>query len=459
MYKLKIKMSWLISRRLTLISALLDFLLSLLYFSKLDINSSSQNLTYLLIPISIFWLLVSYVYGRYSHQERSFPLIFLRNSLIFILAVALTNIFSFIYNLGLEYLFEYKINYFGDRISKLFFNFFITSFVVQTAINILTKKFFITNNFWLFLGDDLSFNKLKQYISCSKIEVNIDKIDKVDHKKFNSNDFRNLRGMILEDFGSISQKNLLELLLLKSKGFKVLSIFEWSEMILQKFPTELINSEKLITRSFISKKKSVEIRLKRIAELLISIFLIIITSPLLLFSAILIKLEDGGPILYSQIRTGFEGNNFKIYKLRTMRIDAEKGGVQWSKKNDSRVTKVGLFLRATRIDELPQLSSVIIGEMSLIGPRPERPEIEEILKVKIPYYSLRYLMRPGLSGWAQVNYPYGASIEDTKNKLSFDLYYLRNFSTFLDILILFKTLKVVFRASGSIPNPMRKELR
>ena len=143
-------------------------------------------------------------------------------------------------------------------------------------------------------------------------------------------------------------------------------------------------------------------------------------------------------------------NELKITKLRTMSVNAEKKGPQWSKKNDPRITKFGYLLRKLRIDELPQLISVLKGEMSLIGPRPERPIIEKELIKKIPNYNLRYSIRPGISGWAQVNYPYGASINDSAKKLSYDLFYIKNFSIFLDILIFFKTIKLVFNAKGAI---------
>ena len=133
-----------------------------------------------------------------------------------------------------------------------------------------------------------------------------------------------------------------------------------------------------------------------------------------------------------------------------MQSNAEKDGVQWSKKNDPRITKVGNFIRKIRLDELPQLISVIKGEMSLIGPRPERPEIDLFLSKDIKNYNLRYNLKPGLSGWAQVNYPYGASIQDAKNKFSYDLYYIKHFSNLLDIRILFMTIKLVFNAKGAI---------
>ena len=168
-------------------------------------------------------------------------------------------------------------------------------------------------------------------------------------------------------------------------------------------------------------------RLKRAGDVVVALLLLIITIPLLLISALLIKISDGGPIFYCQIRTGLRAKTFRLWKLRTMRIDAEQAGAQWSSRSDSRITKIGFILRSTRIDELPQLWCVLTGTMSLIGPRPERPEFDKQLTRKIRYYHLRYLIRPGLSGWAQVNYPYGASIDDSANKLSYDLYYLRNF--------------------------------
>ena len=150
-------------------------------------------------------------------------------------------------------------------------------------------------------------------------------------------------------------------------------------------------------------------------------------------------------------RNGLFEREINIIKFRTMKENAEeKSGPVWSLRNDKRITIVGKFLRLTRIDELPQLLLVIKGEMSLIGPRPERPEIDNELKLKIPFYSQRFFFKPGLSGWAQVNYPYGASLKDSEVKLSYDLFYMRNFSIWLDLLILLKTIRLVFNAKGAL---------
>ena len=242
-----------------------------------------------------------------------------------------------------------------------------------------------------------------------------------------------------------------------AKKTKIIKVTDWYLGKILLIPPKF--GEKLINQKSYSVTQNKEFFLKRLADIILSIFILILSSPLLVVIAFFVYITDRGPIFYSQMRTGYLGKEIKIFKIRSMKINAEKNDPIWAAENDSRITKIGKFIRKTRLDELPQLISVIKGEMSLIGPRPERPLIEKDLLNNIPNYDLRHLFKPGLSGWAQVNYPYGASIEDTENKLSYDLYYLRNFSTFLDILILLKTIKIVFKASGSIPNTMSKQLK
>ena len=154
-------------------------------------------------------------------------------------------------------------------------------------------------------------------------------------------------------------------------------------------------------------------------------------------------------LFYSQIRTGINQKSIKIFKIRSMRVNSEKNGPQWSQSNDPRITLIGKLIRKNRIDELPQLLSVLAGDLSLIGPRPERPEIDKTLESEINSYSKRYLIKPGITGWAQVNYPYGASIEDSKVKQSYDLYYLKNVSFILDFMIFIKTIKLVLNGKGA----------
>ncbi|WP_250679921.1 TIGR03013 family XrtA/PEP-CTERM system glycosyltransferase [Geomonas sp. Red32] len=187
---------------------------------------------------------------------------------------------------------------------------------------------------------------------------------------------------------------------------------------------------------------------KRCIDIALSLTGLLLTAPLLPLIALVIKLDTPGPVLFRQVRVGAGEKPFTLYKFRTMGTDAEKNGAVWASKNDTRVTKVGRFLRNSRIDEIPQLFNVLKGEMSFIGPRPERPEFVETLKKDIYYYSKRHTIKPGLTGWAQVRYPYGATTEDAVEKLRYDLYYIKNLSLFLDGLIIFETVKVVLFGRG-----------
>lgn len=184
-------------------------------------------------------------------------------------------------------------------------------------------------------------------------------------------------------------------------------------------------------------------RTRRLVDISLSIIGLVVTLPLTLIVAIAIKLESKGPIFYFQERVGLHGKTFKIIKFRSMRTDAESKGAVWALENDPRVTGTGRLIRKLRIDEIPQFINILAGEMSMIGPRPERPEFVCQLEQKIPFYSERHLVKPGLTGWAQVCYPYGASFEDAKEKHQYDLYYIKNQSPLLDTIILFDTFRVV----------------
>jgi sugar transferase (PEP-CTERM system associated) len=189
---------------------------------------------------------------------------------------------------------------------------------------------------------------------------------------------------------------------------------------------------------------------KRVFDVLASIAVLVLALPLVLLASLAIKVEGRGPIFYRQTRVGLYGVPYRIMKLRTMRTDAEAGGgAVWAAENDPRITRVGRFLRQTRIDELPQLWNIFKGEMSFVGPRPERPEFVADLEAAIPYYAERHMVKPGLTGWAQVNYPYGASVDDARAKLEYDLYYAKNYTPFLDIVILLQTLRVVLWPEGA----------
>jgi sugar transferase (PEP-CTERM system associated) len=190
---------------------------------------------------------------------------------------------------------------------------------------------------------------------------------------------------------------------------------------------------------------------KRSFDVLSSLLLLVVASPLMLLSAVAIKLDSRGPVFYRQERVGLGGRTFQCVKFRSMRTDAESDGVaRWAQKNDSRITRVGAFMRKTRIDELPQLISVLKGEMSIVGPRPERPEFVAELRKHIPFYELRHGVKPGVTGWAQVRYTYGASVEDARKKHQFDLYYLKHNTLLLDLQILVETVSVVLFREGAV---------
>ncbi|MEZ5583854.1 MAG: TIGR03013 family PEP-CTERM/XrtA system glycosyltransferase [Candidatus Competibacteraceae bacterium] len=243
---------------------------------------------------------------------------------------------------------------------------------------------------------------------------------------------------------------LQELLECKLAGLKIVELVPFFESHLGKIKIgDLVPSTIIFSDGF--RKTKFRDFSKRLFDIFISSLLLIITIPVILLTTFVIFLDSGykGPILYHQIRVGRGNKNFTIMKFRTMRVDAEKEGVaQWADRNDPRVTKIGKMLRKFRVDELPQLINVIKGEMSFVGPRPERPEFIKELEKDIPYYTLRHTVKPGITGWAQISYPYGASIEDAKEKLQYDLYYIKNYSMFFDLYILLQTVHTVLGGRG-----------
>lgn len=236
----------------------------------------------------------------------------------------------------------------------------------------------------------------------------------------------------------------------KMKGVSVIDLPTFYEEVTGKVPVELVNDLWLVTTPISGVKRSIyNMKVKRVLDIIFSLLGLIISLVITIPVAILIKLESKGPIFYKQRRVGLNNNIFECIKFRSMTVDAEKNGAVWASKNDSRVTNVGKIIRKLRIDEIPQMWNVLKGEMSFIGPRPERPEFVERLEKVIPYYNLRHSVKPGITGWAQVCYPYGASEEDALEKLKYDLYYIKNLSLFLDFQILLKTAKVVLLGQGA----------
>jgi sugar transferase (PEP-CTERM system associated) len=242
-----------------------------------------------------------------------------------------------------------------------------------------------------------------------------------------------------------------DLLDCKMSGIEVIDLLTFFERYTNKVRLDIVQPSWL----FLSDGFQVN-NLKRLGKWLfdmVAVFLLLpIVLPIAFLASLAILVESGfkGPVLYSQTRVGQNGRLFKVYKFRSMSVNAEHDGVaRWAEKGDSRITRVGGFLRKTRLDEVPQLFNIIKGDMSFVGPRPERPEFVVQLTEEIPYYNERHRVKPGLSGWAQIRYPYGASIEDGLEKLQYDLYYVKNYNILLDVLVLLQTAEVVLLGRGA----------
>jgi len=421
-------------------------LLILLLFILLKITVYQQQ--FFSINFVLVWIFISYICGRYSNEDKSFAVSILSE----IIKLFSTLLISFL----VIFILNFKIIESISTISlNLLIIFFLSSLTTQVIfkINYFNKKNKYLN--WLVLASDEEIKQFRKYLREINSPVKLKKLD------FKKHDFKfikkNFRGLIITNNKYIPKEEIQKIKYLASNYLLIISKIKWCENVMQRIPTELIKEAEITNIGFVNNSKIFGLGLKRIGDLSLSIFLLFLTSPIILISSILIWATDQGPIFYSQIRSGYRGKLFRVWKLRSMRVNAEKDSNPiWASKNDPRITHIGSFLRKCRFDELPQLINVINGSMSLIGPRPERPKIEETISKKIKNYNIRSYVKPGLSGWAQVNYPYGASILDSKVKSSYDVFYIKNQSLILDILILFKTIKLVLNVKGS--EPIQKDI-
>ena len=240
-----------------------------------------------------------------------------------------------------------------------------------------------------------------------------------------------------------------KLLQYKLEGLQYYNYLEFYETYENKLPISHLSPQWFLENTgFEIYHNNFNLKAKRLLDLLFALLIGIFAAPVIVLAAIIVKLESKGPVFFIQERIGEGNKKFNIVKFRSMTTDAEKDGPQWASKNDNRVTKFGKIMRATRIDELPQLWNVLRGEMSFVGPRPEREYFIQQLEKEIPYYNLRHTVKPGLTGWAQVMYPYGASVEDAYRKLQYDLYYIKHHSIPFDVKVLLKTVTIVIFGKG-----------
>jgi sugar transferase (PEP-CTERM system associated) len=242
---------------------------------------------------------------------------------------------------------------------------------------------------------------------------------------------------------------LKDLVRIRTAGVHVNDFSTFMERETGRVDLDTLNPSWLIFSDGFSSGRAVSSALKRLFDIVASGLLLALTFPIIALFALIVKLDSRGPAFFRQERVGLYGRPFDVIKLRSMRTDAEKDGAQFAQANDPRVTRIGKFIRKVRIDELPQTWSVLKGQMSFVGPRPERPNFVADLEDKLPFYAERHMVKPGITGWAQINYPYGANLEDSRHKLEYDLYYAKNYTPFLDLLILLQTLRVVLWSEGA----------
>lgn len=407
-----------------------------------------EGLSLGVIVILATWLSISYLLGRYSpasNGEKESPMGELGKTL----AAGCGVIGVFVGHSWFYQVVDAQTRFRGFLIPLV-----LGACLLSTLGNRLRDSFAVKRQKWILLGNNKEMDAVLRELRQESDEVRTRTLvpEKNQYSEIWEESREITTGIAAGSFGKDDDLEIERLLRLREKGKRVIPLLGWCEQELQRIPPELVHSEWLMqAEGFGLRPGSISWRIKRLGDVLGALTVITVTAPVLVLGGLLIWLEDQGPIFYKQTRSGLYARPIRIWKLRSMRMNAEKAGAQWALKDDKRITRVGRVLRATRIDELPQLFSVLNGDLSLIGPRPERPEIEELLEKEIPNYRVRHWIRPGLSGWAQVCYPYGASIEDSRMKLSYDLYYLRNASWLLDILITLKTIRLVAGAKGSSP--------
>jgi len=393
-----------------------------------------------LLPFSIvylFWILILYIFGLYDIHLIKTKLSF-SNRLLGASFCCLI--------VGL--LFFYIFPVFGiSPKTNLLFNTLIFSIVFWGWRNLFSVLF--SNHFMdriAILGEGEEIEKLKNtilsipYLGYKFIPIDIegDLFEQIKKNKINT--------IIFSKEYEFDSRLLKLLYFYSAEEISFLTITDAYELIYEKIPVSII-SQAWFLNNIKGREKNFYDNIKRFLDILLSILLLIITLPISILISILIKTEDKGPIIYFQTRIGKDKEPFTLYKFRSMQVEAEKERAVWAKEKDNRITKIGKIIRRLHLDELPQMINIIKGDIAFIGPRPERPVFVEKLEKDIPYYSLRHIIKPGFTGWAQIKFRYGRSIMDSKEKFEYDLYYLKNRNPLIDIEVLLKTFQLLFQKS------------
>lgn len=420
----------------------LYFSLFLAIFIRYGLIGKTQLRAHLL-PFSIVfiaWLIISYLAGLYDIRNLKINVFFIRR---FLMGLALGGIASItIFYLVPSFRISPKTNLLIFVVIFGAFDFF-WRWVLGRMVKSPSKTV-------LLIGNNSNTNELKTYLSANpqigyKIQSQLSREEISDHNDLSAL-IKNEKITTIVLSGRLSQEILISKLIFKNiaLGIEVINFNDFYENVFGKIPLSELEEAWFLEN--ITKRRKAYKFLKRIVDIFISLMGLIITLPFYPFIALAVRLNSKGSIIYQQTRVGEKGKTYTNYKFRSMTVNSTRG---WHAKNDKRITAVGKFLRRTHLDELPQLINVLKGEMSFIGPRPDFVDFYENLNQSIPYYNIRTLVRPGMTGWAQVNYPVTLSLEETRERLAYDFYYLKNYSLILDLLILLKTAKAVLTASGA----------
>lgn len=421
-------------------------------FSQAYIGRNWQMHFYPFVFIYFIWVAVFYSQNLYN-------LNFAKNNLFFFK----TLFESFIINILITSFFFYFTPFFGIAPkTNLFLDAIIAGvllFLWRALFNILMAKYIFKNRI-VFLGYS---KEVKELICAFKNEpqlgyetagvVNNESIGDPEIKQLSAEEMTEgikkmeINTVAIHYGGNIDKETNSKLYRLIFSNITFVNLLKLYEEITGKLPIETLTEGWFLNNLQESEKKIYD-RLKIVTDYILAAALGAVLAIIFLPVAFLMLVTNGRPIFYTQTRVGKNGKTFKIYKFRTMIKDAESAGAQFADKNDSRITAFGKFLRRTRVDELPQVVNVLKGEMSFIGPRPERPEFVEELTQKMPFYPLRHLAKPGLTGWAQINFPYAGNIEENIKKLQYDIYYIKNRSLLLDVATVLKTFNIVIRFRG-----------
>ncbi len=439
------KFRWSLSEKfkLLLLDAICYLAITVLLYFWLVTDASFNKL--LLSPGFLFiWLnllIWNYIYGNYEIEiQANFQKTFKKAALVFISTLILATLANYL--VGKERSGIFGRGVLGGSLLGFWLYLHISRWILAWLWRSMHESFR-----WMFVSDTKTKFEVMKDLAASKSPVSIDWVSQISEEQLLKN-AAHFFGVVF----SVKDRDphLIDTLMkVRLQGLPVFDLIEFYENHFKKVPIFYLSAEFFsFSKGFSLLGNSFLQRLKRLSDLAIAIPMLLLSLPIMAVVALLVRLESSGSALYRQSRSGKDGRVFTLIKFRSMRTDAEKHGAQWAQTNDVRITNLGKILRKTRLDELPQLWNILKGEMSFVGPRPERPEFNAELEKNIPFYQLRHLVRPGLTGWAQVNYPYGASMEDSYQKLQYDLYYVKNFSLLLDLQIILKTIRVVVLGQG-----------